>query len=477
PLFAIVRKALHINPAERYTSVQDLGRDVEAWLADQPVTAHPDPWRERLRRWAQRNRTIVSTLAVSTTVAGIALAIGTLLVASLNRNLASTNRTLETQSAELTANNTKLQEANTRATRSLNAALETLDQSISQFQEEPALKQPGFQEVRTRLLTNSRQRLEPLVADLRQEEALRDRYIWAYLKLGRLALDLEEFDKAIRIFESLRTELQSSANEETTTFNFREALAHLENDIAITYRRMRRFPEAEAKFRVAQKEYEKLLETERSVVSTRIDLAGVENNRGNLLGDQNRHPEARDCFERAYQQLQKIGADPTATPTQIRHIQETIARVLTNLTASEPNALAKPDGATAPTALTSKQAILTRSLEFYRRATSSPDADQDSELIWDHIKAANQLGLLLTKSNQMQQGIIVWKEAADLLVRYYRLAPTMHERRSNAASIHLNLATHLEYQGNYTGGLAQAELALNHYQILMALNPGNDELE
>jgi serine/threonine-protein kinase len=74
PLEAICRKAMAVRPGERYTTAQDLGVDIEQWLADEPVTAWREPWTARARRWVRRHRTGVSVAA------GL---LGTALVASV----------------------------------------------------------------------------------------------------------------------------------------------------------------------------------------------------------------------------------------------------------------------------------------------------------------------------------------------------------------------------------------------------------
>ncbi len=43
-LEAIVLKAMAPSPSDRYGSARDLARDVERWLADEPVSAYREPW-------------------------------------------------------------------------------------------------------------------------------------------------------------------------------------------------------------------------------------------------------------------------------------------------------------------------------------------------------------------------------------------------------------------------------------------------
>jgi serine/threonine protein kinase/tetratricopeptide (TPR) repeat protein len=63
-LEAICRKAMAKSQADRYAKATALAADVEAWLADEPVSVYPDPLPTKLRRWAKRHRTFVySTVA------------------------------------------------------------------------------------------------------------------------------------------------------------------------------------------------------------------------------------------------------------------------------------------------------------------------------------------------------------------------------------------------------------------------------
>lgn len=68
PLDAIAMKALSKQKEGRYRSALDLARDVEDYLADEPVSAYPEPWYDKLRRWAKRHRTAVVTTSATVAV-------------------------------------------------------------------------------------------------------------------------------------------------------------------------------------------------------------------------------------------------------------------------------------------------------------------------------------------------------------------------------------------------------------------------
>ena len=61
-LEAIVLKAMSLKPASRYASAKELADDVKRWVADEPTLAHSETLLEKSRRWARKNRTVVTTI-------------------------------------------------------------------------------------------------------------------------------------------------------------------------------------------------------------------------------------------------------------------------------------------------------------------------------------------------------------------------------------------------------------------------------
>jgi serine/threonine-protein kinase len=62
-LEAVCRKAMAKEPAQRYGSAGELAREVERWLADEPIRAWREPWRLRLGRWVRRHQPLVAAVA------------------------------------------------------------------------------------------------------------------------------------------------------------------------------------------------------------------------------------------------------------------------------------------------------------------------------------------------------------------------------------------------------------------------------
>ena len=80
PLEAVCLKAMALEPRHRYATPVALANDLEAWIADEPVSAWTEPWNQRSARSARRHRawtvsTVVGLLIVSLTSVAAALLI------------------------------------------------------------------------------------------------------------------------------------------------------------------------------------------------------------------------------------------------------------------------------------------------------------------------------------------------------------------------------------------------------------------
>lgn len=82
-LEAICRKAMALLQADRYAKALDLAADVEAWLADEPVSVYPDRWQTKLRRWYKRHRAVVH---------GAGIAVGVIFAAGVTWSVIETQR-------------------------------------------------------------------------------------------------------------------------------------------------------------------------------------------------------------------------------------------------------------------------------------------------------------------------------------------------------------------------------------------------
>jgi WD40 repeat protein/serine/threonine protein kinase len=99
-LDAICRKAMALKPEQRYVTALDLAADVERWLADEPVVAHPEPWVVRSRRWMRRHRALVSTAVGTLVVALLGAIVGLVVVNYWRDKEAAARKTAEDKEQE-----------------------------------------------------------------------------------------------------------------------------------------------------------------------------------------------------------------------------------------------------------------------------------------------------------------------------------------------------------------------------------------
>ncbi|HEX5269041.1 MAG TPA: serine/threonine-protein kinase, partial [Gemmataceae bacterium] len=71
PLEAICQKAMAFAKADRYPGAAALAEDVQHYLAGEPVTAYPEGWGDRAKRWARKHQRALARGAVAVLVAGV----------------------------------------------------------------------------------------------------------------------------------------------------------------------------------------------------------------------------------------------------------------------------------------------------------------------------------------------------------------------------------------------------------------------
>lgn len=103
-LEAICLKAMSLDPADRYETALDLSREIENYLADEPVEAYHEPLIRKTWRWARRHRTLtqmaIGMLALLMLLAGS----GTLLLRRVANEEFLARKTAVSLAAQLAAN-------------------------------------------------------------------------------------------------------------------------------------------------------------------------------------------------------------------------------------------------------------------------------------------------------------------------------------------------------------------------------------
>jgi WD40 repeat protein/serine/threonine protein kinase len=96
-LEAICLKAMALRPKQRYASARELAEDLEHWLADEPVTAYPEPAGARLARWGRHHKPLVTGAAALLLTAVTALSLGLVLLGQANTQIQEQRNQAEQQ--------------------------------------------------------------------------------------------------------------------------------------------------------------------------------------------------------------------------------------------------------------------------------------------------------------------------------------------------------------------------------------------
>lgn len=154
PLEAICLRAMKRDPADRYSAVADIARDIERWLADEPVQVYHEPLVTRTARLLRKNRTAALTTAAVLLVALAGLIGMNLVSRAKNFEIAERNTRIDEQNELLQQTNADLQDsrdaiqANFQSFRSLTAdMIQKAEQDLSQ--------DPAMEEIRSWLTTQA----------------------------------------------------------------------------------------------------------------------------------------------------------------------------------------------------------------------------------------------------------------------------------------------------------------------------------
>lgn len=102
-LEAITSKALSLKPYSRYQSVLDLARDVQSWLAGEPVKAYQEPWKKRASRWVANHKFLSRTAGALLTI---------ILVGSISFGVATSNAIIAEREREFESLKSEARELN-----------------------------------------------------------------------------------------------------------------------------------------------------------------------------------------------------------------------------------------------------------------------------------------------------------------------------------------------------------------------------
>ncbi|MFO0936320.1 MAG: protein kinase [Gemmataceae bacterium] len=203
PLFAIAHKAMANQPGDRYVDALSLARDIENWLADEPVIAHPDSALVILRRWSRRHRTAVTSIAGALFVAT---------VASISAAAALSRKNDQLQSAIVRANDNETLATNREkeATQNFNIAVDSVDAYTLRVTEDRRLKEHDMIPLRKELLESATEFYRRLLNEKSESLVVRSRLGSTHNRLASILYDTGDVEAAEREYHAALTALDAA---------------------------------------------------------------------------------------------------------------------------------------------------------------------------------------------------------------------------------------------------------------------------
>jgi serine/threonine-protein kinase len=454
-LEAVCLKAMALKREERYASALDLAADVERWLADEPVSADREPWRERLARWGRRHRTVVSAGVVLLLVSAVALAVGLAAVRAeqaetkRQRDSATTNWELAEGHREKAEANLKRAEANGKeaeanlklAQANLKLAKQAVDDCYVLATKEPLLQQESTKEVRKLLLKKALPFYKGFRAQRPDDPALQDEHAEQLFRVAFITDEIGNKADALNSFEEARKLLVKLVADRPNVPLYQTNLAGTYNNLGVILRDLGKRAAAARKFEEARKIQAQLVKDRPNVLDYQLTLAGTYHNLGILQSDLGE----RELAAKNYEQARKIQAQLVADRPDVPLYQYALGRTYHNL------GLLQSD--------LGERAAAAKSYDEARKLLVKLVADHPDvgEYQHDLARTYNHLGILQRHLDERAAAVKSFEEARKLRAQLVAAQPNVPAYQNALAATYTNL-------GNLQREAGERALAAKSYE-------------
>jgi serine/threonine-protein kinase len=424
PLEAICCKAMAGRPEDRYASPEALARDMQQWLADEPVAAYPEPLWVRARRWARRYRTALTAAVAAVTVAAVCLAGATGLLAVANQ------REREAR-AEVTRQRDEVQTQKERADRNLARARQAVQTYCTNVANDPRLKQVDLRRLRKKLLQTAVPFYEEFVRQRADDPDLQADRGQAYGRLAFLRGEMGEHAEAISDYRRMQDVFRQLSTRYPLVSSHRQNLALSHNSLGIQLIKEGRNEQAEGAFRRALALQKELVRDFPNLPLIRHDLAMSYANLGNRLALRGRPKEAEQRYRQALVvQTKLVEGHPGVPPyrEQLVRILNTLAGLLVQ-TGRGPEA----------------EALLRRALAVQEKLTRDyPAVPTAREGLADVL---HHLAMALKESKRLDKAEQLHRRALGIRAKLAEDYPSVPSYRRDLAQSYHNLAVLCNAEG------------------------------
>jgi serine/threonine protein kinase/thiol-disulfide isomerase/thioredoxin len=338
-LETICLKCLSKEPARRYGSAEELARDIDRWLTNEPIRARPASTMERARKWIRRRPAVATLLAVSA-------------MAVLSLGLLGWFYSLRLQSAweEAEANARKAQN-NARAAEALareaqdNARAvddnfrkrqDATDALLIRFDRRLENVGGGAASVRLEFLHEILKMNEALLRERGHEPAIRRQAAYLQLRIGDVETQVggnpgqPAYEKAVELFQGL-------VKDKIATEDDRVQLAYAYAQLGQLHRQFKRYDSA-------QDAYEKALQVREALARefprTHLHSFRASTYRfllGDLFDEQRQAKEAEKLYRRALADQEQLVKKYPAESQYQQGLAETAGSLAVLLDRTKPD--------------------------------------------------------------------------------------------------------------------------------------------
>ena len=235
----IVIKALEKERGRRYPTANELARDIERHLRDEPVGARPPSAFYRFRKFTRRNRAaiVTTTLVLAALVAGTIVSTWQAIRARQAETIADAERNeadVQRQHAEAERNESESQRR--RAEANFQKARQAVDRYVVSVRDSKLLSEANYQPLRMELIESTLVYYRQFVEQYLGDPTLQPDIALAYVRIGQITEDIgskeqacQSFQKGVEVYQSL---CQTHAGDQ----RYQSMLAWALNDLATVER-------------------------------------------------------------------------------------------------------------------------------------------------------------------------------------------------------------------------------------------------
>jgi serine/threonine protein kinase/tetratricopeptide (TPR) repeat protein len=458
-LEAVCLRTLAKDPGRRYPAAREVGAEVRRWLADEPVSAHREPLRQRLGRWGRRHRALVSGAAALLVAALVALVAGVVLLGREKDRTAHEADNARRAADDARSKQKEAEDQRDRAKATLGIGLAAIDEAFTRVSENILLDRPGMQPERKQFLESALRHYQKFLDRWGEEPAVRAEVARAWYRAGRISAEIVTLQEAVRLYDRAFAIQEALLQEQPGNASYQAALAETCGWRAASHRRLRQYPRAIADARRAVALQQELVDSKPPRVTDSAEFARV------------RHAFATTLDLVTLINLETGNRKGAETALQVG------VRTLNGLIAQYPEAheykhtLVHLCGSGGLLYRTRKE--YTRAVALYRASLAIVEALPEAERRRLSVRQfqgnnSNGLGLVLELSGQREAAEDSYRKAAAIRGRLAEENPTVTTYRGEWGTSLTNLGGVLARQGKHAEALACLRQACGPLEGILA---------